>query len=95
LDGTPGESSRATGTGKKRWQPYRRIVREDGNEIGAFETEQQAIEYRNLYFSEPGDSQDSKFGEASAKEGMTVCNKLRAQEIESFSKYEEVDNAAT
>jgi len=48
LDGTPGESSRATGTGKKRWQPYRWIVREDGNETGAFETEQQAIEYRKL-----------------------------------------------
>jgi hypothetical protein len=41
------------------------------------------------------DSEDSQFGAASAKEGMTACDKLRAQEIESFSKYEEVDNAAT
>lgn len=27
--------------------------------------------------------------------GMTAYDKLRAQEIESFSEYEEVDNAAT
>jgi hypothetical protein len=27
--------------------PYRWIVREDGKEIGAFETEQEAMEYRD------------------------------------------------
>jgi len=32
---------------------------------------------------------------ASAKEGITASDKLRAQDIESFSKFEEVDNAAT
>jgi hypothetical protein len=39
--------------------------------------------------------QAARSGAASAKEGMTACDKLRAQEIESFSKFEEVDNAAT
>ena len=33
---------------KNRWQLYDWIVRENGNEIGAFETEQQDIAYRNL-----------------------------------------------